>query len=80
MNGAMGQIDQVVLQKMTRIINSPASKDEKYELLDQLYLQVTNHHPDGLAAGVLKVIDEAQTEVLYPNWGKEVDRNDTLPH
>jgi len=72
MNRAVTQIDQAVLQKMTQIVNSQASKDAKYEMLDQLYLDVTNHHPDGLAAKVLREISDTQTNVLYPNWRKEV--------
>lgn len=61
-------MDRAVLQQVERIVRSRAGSDERYQMLDRLYLSVTNHHPDGLGARVLDVISQTQTQVLYPEW------------
>lgn len=62
------KIDQAILTQVHRIVQSRASKDDKYQALDQLYLHVIGNHPDGLGAQVLETISQASTRVLYPDW------------
>ena len=68
-------MNQEILAQANEIMRSRATKDEKYDALDQLYLSVLNRHPDGLGAAVLETISYAQTIVLYPDWkGGDAER------
>jgi hypothetical protein len=76
---AVSEIDRAVLQKIERIMKLSASRDTKYELLDQLQLTVMQQHPDGLAADVLQNISAATTQVLCASR-KGGGLRDNLPH
>jgi hypothetical protein len=54
--------------EMTKIIKSDCPATEKHEQLDALVLRTMNQHPDGWAAQIVREIQAADTEVLYPGW------------
>lgn len=56
--------DADVLARVNQIISSRLPSREKYEALDKLWFDVTNHHPLSFAADVLEVVSSAQTQVL----------------
>lgn len=67
-------VDKAVLQTVNQVMRCKQClktgddcKNCKLDLLDQLYLNVLNNHPDGLGAKVLQTISDKQTEVMYPN-------------
>jgi len=64
MNKLVSPVDKAIQDKVSQILASPANYDEKYNLLDQLWFTVVNHHRDGMAADVLEVVSAAQTKVL----------------
>lgn len=61
--------DKTVYEKVSEILNSEAPLDEQYHALDQLWFDVTNHHPQGIAAPALDLISLAQRMTLYPEKG-----------
>lgn len=59
--------DRAVAQKVRQIIQSRASDETKLAILNDLELRVIEHHPDGWAAkSALKMISDAQQEIMYP--------------
>jgi hypothetical protein len=61
--------DQKVRDKVSEIVSSKASSDEKYQMLDDLMFLVENYHPQRMAADVLQVVSAAQVQMIYAKGG-----------
>jgi hypothetical protein len=67
-DGAMNaqDVSRQAAYQAAKILADDCPAAVKYQELDELQLWVMREHPDGLAAGVLKIISDAQTKVMYP--------------
>jgi hypothetical protein len=58
-------VNKAATLKIAEIIASDCPDSIKYIQLDQLLLRVMEQHPDGWASDTVRVIQAAQTRVMY---------------